>query len=155
MGTANRGNAAEAAVLSAFTSRGYDVFTPFGGGQPFDLAVHMSRSVFLRVQCKAAWLKGGCLVFNTRSTDHGRGPQSYRGLADVFGVYLAQRDVVYVVPIDAVAEFEGRLRLDPPLNNQRKGIRLAIDFEMRQWSTAMLGTLIEAPVEDCTALQFA
>src|SRR5689334_13151475 len=103
MGTASRGNAAEAAVLGAFAIRGYDVFTPFGGGQPFDLAVHLGGPRFLRVQCKAAWPRGGCLVFNTRSTDHGRGPQSYRGWADAFGVHFAES--VYVVPIDAVAEF--------------------------------------------------
>jgi hypothetical protein len=155
MGTASRGNAAEAAVLSAFASRGYDVFIPFGGGQPFDLAVHLGGLSFLRVQCKAAWLKAGCLVFNTRSTDHGRGPQSYRGVADVFGVYFAQHDAVYLVPIDDVAEYEGRLRLDPPLNNQRKGIRLAVGFEIRHWSPARLGALIETPVEGNRALEFA
>jgi hypothetical protein len=158
MGTASRGNAAEAAeaaVLSAFASQGYDIFTPFGGGQPFDLAVHLGGLSFLRVQCKAAWLKGGCLVFNTRSTDHGRGPQSYRGVADVFGVYFPSRDAVYVVPIDAVAECEGRLRLDPPLNNQRKGIRLAVDLGMRRLSAAKFAGLIEAAADTCRTLEFA
>lgn len=153
MDTARRGNAAEAAVLLAFVERGYEVFTPFGGGQPFDLAVHLGGPRFLRIQCKAAWPRGGCLVFNSRSTDHGRGPQSYRGSADAFGVHFAAR--VYVVPIDAVAEFEGRLRLDPPLNNQRKGIRLASDFEIGRWTTAGLDELIEAPAERFRALEFA
>jgi len=59
------------------------------------------------------------------------------------------------VPIGAVAEFEGRLRLDPPLNNQRKGVRLASEFEIRHWSAAGLDELIEAPVERFQPLEFA
>lgn len=133
-------------MLGAFVERGYDVFTPFGGGQPFDLAVHLDGPRFLRVQCKAAWPKGGCLVFNTRSTDHGRGPQSYRGLADAFGVYFAPLRTVYLVPIDGVADFEGRLRLEPTLNNQRKGIRMAADFELERWSGDELVDLCAAPI---------
>lgn len=129
-------------MLSSFVARGFDVFTPFGGGQPFDLAVHLGGTRFLRVQCKAAWPLGGCVVFNTRSTDHGKGPQSYRGLADVFGVYFAETQSVFVVPIGAVAEFEGRLRLDPPRNNQRKRIRLAREFEIDRWSREALERLM-------------
>jgi hypothetical protein len=153
METARRGNAAEAAVLQAFVRRGYDGFTPFGGGHSFDLAVHLGGPDFLRVQCKAAWRRGGCLLFNTRSTDHGRGPQSYRGLADVFGVSFAE--AVYVVPIDGVAEFEGRLRIDPPLNNQRKGVRMATEFEIGGWSTADFAALTAARVGHFPALEFA
>ena len=141
-------------MLGAFVERGYDVYTPFGGGQAVDLAVHLSGSRFLRVQCKAAWSRGGCLEFNTRSTDHGRGPQSYRGLADVFGVHF--REAVYVVPIDAVANSKGRLRLDPPRNNQRKGIRRAPEFEIGQWSDVALTGLVEEPSASCgLATEFA
>ena len=69
-----------------------------------------------------------------RSTDHGRGPRSYRGLADVFGVYFPPGRSVYLVPINAVAECEGRLRLSPTRNNQKRGIRFAADFEIDRWS---------------------
>jgi hypothetical protein len=77
---------------------------------------------------------GGCIVFNCRSTDHGRGPQSYRGLADIFGVYFPPTEAIYLVPIEAVAEFEGRLRLEPTRNNQRRRIRLAADYEIDRWT---------------------
>lgn len=94
-------------------------------------------------------------MFNCRSTDHGRGPQSYRGRADIFGVYFPPTHAVYLVPIDGVANFEGRLRLDQPLNNQRKGIRFAADFEIGRWSREALERLVsgvrlrlvERPVE--------
>ena len=142
MGSAVRGNQAEAAVLLALTQRELDVLVPFGGGHPYDLVVHLGGTEFLRVQCKLAWRRGGCLIFNTRSTDHGRGPQSYRGVADVFGVYFPGNRVVYLVPIWGVAEFEGRLRLDPPLNNQRRGVRLATEFEIDRWTNEELRALM-------------
>lgn len=107
---------------------------PFGSGQPYDLAIDLGRPGFLRVQCKTAWPVRGCLAFNAPSTDHGRGPQSYRGLAEIFGVYSPPRRSVYLVPIDGVAEFVGRLRLEPTRNNQRRGIRFAADFEIDGWS---------------------
>jgi hypothetical protein len=128
----------EAMVLSAFEQRGFDVLIPFGDGHPYDLAVHLKGIEFLRVQCKTARPHGGCLVFNARSTDHGRGPRSYVGLADIFGVYFPPRQAVYLVPIDGVANFEGRLRLEPTRNNQRRGIRMAADFGIDRWSVESL-----------------
>jgi hypothetical protein len=115
---------------------------PFGEGQPYDLAVHLGEHELLRVQCKTAWPQGGCLIFNNRSTDHGRGPQSYAGLADIFGVYFPPSRAVYLVPIDAVAQFEGRLRLEPTRNNQRRRIRQATDFEIDRWTVDSLLELV-------------
>lgn len=142
--TAAAGNAAEAAVLSAFVQREFDVLVPFGAGQPYDLAVHVSAHAFLRVQCKAAWPRGGCLIFNCRATDHGRGNLPYVGLADIFGVYFPPRRSVYLVPIDAVADTEGRLRLEPTRNNQRRRVRLAADYEIEQWTVERLCDLVGA-----------
>jgi PD-(D/E)XK endonuclease len=87
--TATKGNAAEAAVLNAFVERDFDVLVPFGEGQPYDLVVHPPINTFLRVQCKTARQRDGCLVFNSRTTDHGRGRLTYVGVADIFGVYFA------------------------------------------------------------------
>lgn len=85
---------------------------------------------------------GGCLVFNCRSTDHGRGSQPYHGLADIFGVYFPPLRSVYLVPIDGVADFEGRLRLETPRNNQRRGIRFAAGFEVERWSPQRLQQVV-------------
>jgi PD-(D/E)XK endonuclease len=137
MGTAGRGNAAEAAVLSALVSRGLGVSIPYGDGHPYDLVVDVG-SAFLRVQCKRAWPVKGCVVFNSRSTDHGRGPRSYRGLADIFGVYFPPTEAVYLVPIDAVADFEGRLRLEPARNNQKRRVRFAVDYAVDRWTLERL-----------------
>jgi hypothetical protein len=146
MATSGSGNTGEAMVLAALVKRGFHVLVPFGEGQPYDLVVHLGEGEFLRVQCKTAWPLKGCLIFNSRSTDHGRGPQSYLGLADIFGVYFPPRSAVYLVPIDAVAQFEGRLRLEPTLNNQRRGIRHATDFEIGRWSVNSLRELLSREV---------
>jgi hypothetical protein len=138
MRTATRGNAAEAAVLNALVQRGFDVLQPFGGGQPYDLVLHVTGNVVLRVQCKMGWPKDGCLIFNRRTTDHGRGRHSYVGLADIFGVYFPPTQSVYLVPIDAVPDTEGRLRLEPTRNNQRRRVRLAAEYEIDRWTVAAL-----------------
>jgi PD-(D/E)XK endonuclease len=141
MKTATRGNAAEARILSEFVCRGFNVLTPFGGGQPYDLAVDLGDR-FLRVQCKTAWLVArGCLVFNSRSTDHGRGRVPYDGLADLFAVHLPPTDAIYLIPVRAVQSHLGRLRLEPTKNNQRRGVRLAADFEIERWSEEKLRAL--------------
>jgi hypothetical protein len=131
-------------VLAALARRGFHVLVPFGEGQPYDLVIDLGSPAFLRIQCKTAWPVGGCMVFNCRTTDHGRGPQSYRGRADVFGVYFPPNQAVYLVPLDAVAEFEGRLRLKSPLNNQKQGIRFAADYEIDRWSADSLRDIAPA-----------
>jgi PD-(D/E)XK endonuclease len=142
MKTATRGNAAEARVLSELVGRGFDVLMPFGGGQPYDLAVHIADMAFLRIQCKTAWLVGrGCLAFHCRSTDHGRGRVPYDGLADLFAVHLPVSDAIYLVPVDAVSGHLGRMRLEPAKNNQRRGVRFAADFEIERWSEEKLRAL--------------
>jgi hypothetical protein len=117
---------------------------PFGEGQPYDLVVHLGADEFLKVQCKTAWSRQGCIVFNSHSTDHGRGPQSYVGLADIFGVYFPPEGSVYLVPIEAVARFEGRLRFEPARNNQRRRIREAADFGIDQWTVESLREIVRA-----------
>jgi len=61
MRSATRGNAAEAAILAALVRRGHEVLLPFGSGQPYDLVVDL-QGAFLRVQCKRAWRRGGCMI---------------------------------------------------------------------------------------------
>ena len=112
----------------------------------------------MRVQCKTAWPKRGCMLFNSRTTDHGRGRQPYWGLADIFGVYFPPTRDVYLVPLDAVAPSGGHLRLDPTRNNQQKGIRLAAEFAIARWSREGLVGLVAGSgrdESDQTALELA
>jgi hypothetical protein len=155
MGTAETGNATEAAVLNAFVERGFDVLLPFGGGHAFDLVVHVDGR-FLRVQCKTARQRGGCLAFNSRTTDHGRGRLPYDGLADLFGVFAASTSGVYLVPVRAASTYISHLRTEAPLNGQRRGVRFAADYDIDRWSAAALVEVVLAgrsePAGDATPL---
>jgi PD-(D/E)XK endonuclease len=131
--TALRGNTSEAAVLNALVERDFAVLLPFGEGHPYDLVLHVAAHNFLRVQCKTARVLNGCLRFNSRSTDHGSGPGSYVGLADLFGVYLPSSKSVYLVPVTDVPRFEVFLRIEPARNNQRRRVRLAADYHIDRW----------------------
>ena len=133
MNTIARGNAAEAAVLQAFVAAGVGVLIPFGHGLSFDLAAVMPAGNILRVQVKCGRVRNRCVVFNAASTDHGRGRLDYRGRADVLAVYVASISSVFVVPVDDCPTYTGFLRLDPPRNNQRRGVRFADDYAFERW----------------------
>jgi hypothetical protein len=126
MTTARKGNTTEAAVLRALVERDFAVLVPFGEGHPYDLVIHVEGTRFVRVQCKTARVQKGCLILNSRSTDHSRGAGTYLGLADVFGLYCPPTDQVYLVPVADVPTSQAYLRLEPTRNNQRRGIRWAI-----------------------------
>jgi hypothetical protein len=132
MTTALKGNATEAAVLRALVERDFAVLVPFGDGHPYDLVVHLAGGSFARVQCKTGRIKKGCLVFNSRSTDHGQGAGTYLGLADIFGVYSPATDSVYLVPVRDVPTSAPHLRVEATRNNQQSGIRYAADYEVNR-----------------------
>jgi len=132
--TAVRGNMSESAVLHAFLKRGFHVMLPFGGGCPFDLVAATESGQLIRIQVKTGWSEGGCVAFNTHSTDHGKGPGSYKGKADLFGVYFEMTDRVYLIPVGAVGTSECRLRIEPARNNQCRRVKLAKDFEFDHWT---------------------
>jgi hypothetical protein len=137
--TATKGNEAEAMILAALVERGFEVSVPFGSGQPYDLVIDLGGFDLLKVQCKTGWqVREGCIAFNTRSTDHGQGRRPYFGLAHIFGVYFPPMKSVYLVPLDAVGDFQGWLRLEPTRNNQKQGIRFASDFEIDRWTKESL-----------------
>jgi hypothetical protein len=139
--TALKGNSTEAAVLQALVERDLAVLLPFGEGHPYDLVVQVAEATFLRIQCKTARVLNGCLRFNSRSTDHGNGPGSYAGLADIFGVYCPPTEAVYLVPVQDVPRFEVFLRLEPARNNQQIGVRYACDYEIKQWTRKALAAV--------------
>jgi hypothetical protein len=144
MRTAAKGNAAEAAVLHALIERDLNVLVPFGDGQPYDLVVQIPPEGFLRVQCKTARRKKGCLVFNARTTDHGKGRLPYVGLADLFGVYFPPTQSVYLVPVRDAQTYYGWLRLDPTRNNQRRRVKFAAEYEIERWTIDALAGLLKA-----------
>ncbi len=134
------GDATEAAVLAALVRHGHRVLLPFSASAAYDLAVDADGTL-VRVQCKTARLRDGCLIFNSCSTDHGRGRADYRDRADVFGVACAQHPGVFIVPVAVAATRATRLRLVRPRNGQRRGIHLAEHFAIERWAPRALGAV--------------
>jgi PD-(D/E)XK endonuclease len=134
MHTIQRGNAAEAAVLAALVAADIPVLVPFGDGLPFDLAaVIPPHGEMVRIQVKSGRVRSGCILFNACSTDHGKGRRPYRELADLIAAYVRELRTVYVVAVDDCPGYVCSLRLDPPLNNQRMGVRFAKDYTLEAW----------------------
>jgi PD-(D/E)XK endonuclease len=75
----------------------------------------------------------GAIVFNAqsiRSNTKGVLRRSYTGEIDLFCVYCPEIDQVYAVPVGESPLSIGRLRVAPPANGQRRGIRWAADYEL-------------------------
>jgi PD-(D/E)XK endonuclease len=57
--------------------------------------------------------------------------RTYHGEIDAFAVYCPDTAGVYLIPIAHLpVEREGRLRMDPPKNNQFDRVRFAADYEV-------------------------
>lgn len=82
------------------------------------------------------------MLFNARTTDHGRGRVPYLGLADVFGVYAPWSDSVYLVPVEEALTYVHTLRVEPTRNNQRRRIRFADAYRADRWDAARLAATL-------------
>ena len=133
MDTRTRGDIAEAAVLHSLTAAGLLVLTPFGRFGPYDLVVETFPGAFVRIQVKSGRIRKGCVEFNCRGTDHGSGPSSYDGRADVFAVHVHATGEQFVVPVAEALAHKMNLRIVPAANNQRVNIRFAADYLLSNW----------------------
>ena len=127
-------------MLGELTKLGLDILVPWRHDSAYDLVIDLGGE-FVRVQCKSGRHKDGCVIFNSASTDHGRGNQTYLGRADVFAVYCPSLDRVFIVPVEHAATRSTRLRLRPSRNNQLRGINNAEDYCVRRWLARMGGAV--------------
>ncbi len=133
MDTRTRGDIAEAAILNALTAHGFLVYTPFGRFGPCDLIAETATGELVRIQVKSGWVKNGVVEFKSCSTDHGRGPGSYVGRADVFAVHVHSTGEQYIVPVVDAPANRTYLRLTPTANNQAAKVRYARDYRLPDW----------------------
>lgn len=120
-------------IATALMRAGKRVLRPISSGLRYDLIIENVDGTFDRVQCKTGVLKDGFVVFRIRNTD-GRRPNgvSYRGQVEFFAVFCPQNRRAYLVPMTALttSDSTARLRLSPARNGQRRGIRLAQEYEI-------------------------
>jgi hypothetical protein len=128
------GDRSEAAALFALTRNGYSVFLPFGENHRYDLIAERNGS-FFRIQVKTGRLGEGRIAFRCYSSyAHHRKKKdvrrSYLGEIDFLAVYCPETAKVYLIPEQDLVRTEGHLRLTPPANSQRRGIRWAASYEL-------------------------
>jgi hypothetical protein len=126
------GHRAEAAILSALVQRGYRVLLPFGVNQRYDLVLECEGR-FLKAQCKTGRLRDGVVRVSTQSIQSNTRrtrTRTYIGEVDLFIVYCADNEGIYVVPAHEVPARGMHLRVDPPRNGQSKHVRWARQYEL-------------------------
>lgn len=128
-----RGEKTEAIIIAELVKKDIAISLPFGDNQRYDLIMDTADRGLVRVQCKTGRLKNGRITFNTVSTRinaNGYYTRDYVGDIEYFAVYCYENDTVYLVPIEDIAKSKTALRITPPLNHQKAGIRWAKDYEL-------------------------
>lgn len=127
-----KGEISQAVILAELVKAGLDVLLPFGDSSRYDLVVDFDKH-FVRVQCKTAHIEDEVVSFSTcSSTLHTKAGsrRNYRGEADYFGVFCPEIEKVYLVPVEDCGDTEASLRLTPTKSGQKKGIKMAEDYEV-------------------------
>jgi hypothetical protein len=133
------GAISSAQVAAALVEAGKFLWTCYVREARSDFLMEDQEGRIFRVQCKTGHLFRGAVQFQTyslraarRGTEWRRVRRDYQGQIDFFGVYCPDNRKVYLVPIEDVPTTRMcHLRLTPPKNNQRRGIRWARDYEVR------------------------
>ncbi len=126
--TMEKGNSSEGIVLAAYARAGFVISIPFGNGAAYDLIVDTGMRL-LKIQVKTGWRSGGCLCYKVRRKIRDAHYKAMRKYTvedfDYLAIYDPISEEVYVVPSTMM---EGKLRLEPPRNNQKALIKWAADF---------------------------
>jgi PD-(D/E)XK endonuclease len=147
MTTDQKGAIAEACIAAAALKLGVEVYRPVAEGGRYDMILDIGGKLW-RVQCKWATRRGETLVISCQSARRcadGFIRRRYTAEEiDAIGAYSLELDRCFLIPI---ARVENRpaisLRLAPCLNNQRRRINWADDFDFeatirRQGAVAQL-----------------
>jgi PD-(D/E)XK nuclease superfamily protein len=144
--TNQKGTLAEAKVAAAALEHGVGVALPLDD-ERYDLVLDV-RPRLLRVQCKWA-ARINDVVFARLYTSR-RGPEGLinrrygAGEFDAFALYCPDTERCYLLPADEFVRFrQAHLRLAPPLNNQRLGVRWASDYEFGATLSRLRGPIAQ------------
>ena len=131
--TKTKGDASEMRVILALVEAGYAISLPFGENHRYDLIAD-DGSRLLRVQVKTGRLRGGVIKYSCSSSHAHRGGyrRSYFGEVELLAVYCPDTRKVYLLPESQFVATQSHMRVQPPKNNIKKGIRWAQHFELAQ-----------------------
>jgi len=143
------GDRSTLAIILGLTETGREVFLPFGENSRTDLVI-ADLAGLARVQCKTGRLRSGVIRFKVCSSyAHHSNPASlarpYLDEVEFFAIYCPETTGVYLIPIDDIQlRWQGALRVSAPLNGQRRGIRLAADYEVARVAVSTAGLAASA-----------
>jgi hypothetical protein len=147
MTTDQKGAIAEACIAAAALKLGIDVYKPVAEGGRYDMILDIGGKLW-RVQCKWASRRGETLVVSCESARRcadGFIRRRYTAEeVDAIGAYNLEFDRCFLIPIARVENKPSiALRVSPCLNNQRRRINWADDFDFaatiaRQGAVAQL-----------------
>ncbi len=131
--TDEKGAIAELAVAHAASTLQIGVFKALTDGERYDLIFDL-RPTLIRLPRKWATLQGDVVVircYSCRRTATGLVSRAYSAAEiDAIAGYCLELDACYLIPVDRLGGHRVvQLRIGPPKNNQRRGIRWAPDYE--------------------------
>jgi hypothetical protein len=140
MTTDQKGAIAEQAIVLAAVKLGIEVYRPVAEGGRCDLILALEERL-VRLQCKWAALSNGVVTvrcYTFRRTRDGYRKTTYADYeVDAIAAYCADLDRCFLLPIELACHHSViSLRTMPALNNQRRRINWADDFDFE----ARLGT---------------
>ena len=133
--TVSIGDYGEALAVVNFMSKGAIVSKPLSNNARYDLIVEIDHKIY-RVQVKSTnAIKEGKMEFATKTTNYTKG--SWKSVAystreiDMFFLYCVENNWcgLYIIQeSDETIPQQLNIRIEPPKNNQKLGIRLADDY---------------------------
>lgn len=149
--TLSKGMITELKCIEAFIDLGYHCSIPYGDCARYDIVVDIDNILY-RVQCKTAnWVKDTAqekvaFEFSARTSTVNTKTIKRKTYSidevDFFYTYFEGKS--YLIPISEVAEKTGfRLRYKYPSSNQKKGIHIAKDYELKNQISKLKGEVVE------------
>ena len=134
MNSKYKGNITELQCILAFMQLGYNVLTPYGDCERYDVVADVNGK-FLRIQVKTSNSNdnGASFSFSCRSCNRSEGKiihHTYnKDEIDYFFTVFNNKN--YLIPVEECGS-DKRLRLEPAKNGQVRGITWAKDYEMKE-----------------------
>lgn len=125
MRTNIKGDIGELLVMTKFLKEGYWVSKPFGDDTPYDIIIDDKNGNVKRVQVKYVTPRNNtlaCRLFSNAGIP-------YKQSVDWIMVVNSETEEIYCVDTNEInEETTVYLRLTPPKNNQKTGVRLAENY---------------------------
>ena len=132
MTTKRLGNLGELKALATFAEYSIPVYLPYGEDERVDFIAEFGGKLH-RIQVKSTDVyENGKIKISTRSTAVNTKESKTHTYTeeeiDYFVFYYKGADQVYIMSVQEAPSGYVYLRLEPPANNQTKGIRFAKDY---------------------------